>query len=186
MKTQIKFFFIAAICMIAATTLKAQNLKFGHINSAELIQLLPETKKADSSLRKFGESLDSQLKSMTAEYQSKLSAYTSKRDSLTDVVRSVKEKELSDLGSRIQDFQQTAQESIQSKKEEIYGPILKRAEEAIKTIAKEKGYSYIFDTSAGSVLYAQDSDDIMDIVKAKLGVSGIPTPSSGAGKGLKK
>ena len=70
------------------------------------------------------------------------------------------EKELEDLGNRIQDFQQTAQESIQKKKEELYGPILKKAEAAIKDIAKEKGYSYIFDTSLGTVLYAQDSDNI--------------------------
>ena len=81
-----------------------------------------------------------------------------------------KEKELSDLGQRIQDFQQTAQESIQKKKEEIYGPILKKAEDAIHTIAKDKGYSYIFDTSVGAFLYAVDSDDIMAMVKTKLGL----------------
>ena len=67
-------------------------------------------------------------------------------------------------------FQQTAQESIQKKKEEIYGPILKKAEDAIKEIAKEKSYSYIFDTSLGTVIYAQDSDNILALVKAKLGL----------------
>ena len=52
----------------------------------------------------------------------------------------------------------------------MYGPILKRAETAIKELAKEKGYSYIFDTSGGTVLYAQDSDNTMAAVKAKLGL----------------
>jgi outer membrane protein len=165
-----KLIFIAALSALALHTSYAQTLKFGHIDSGALIQTMPQTKQADSTLKKFGESLDTQLKGMTAEYQNKLQAYQSKADSLPDLIRTTKEKELSDLGQRIQDFQQTAQESIQKKKEEIYGPILKKAEDAIKEVAKEKGYSYIFDTSIGAVIYAQDSDNIMAIVKAKLGL----------------
>jgi outer membrane protein len=147
-----------------------QTLKFGHINSTELIQAMPQTKTADSTLKKFGESLDSQLKTMTIEYQTKLQTYQAKADSIPEAIRQTKEKELYDLQTRIQDFQQTAQESIQKKKEEVYGPILKKAEDAIKTLAKEKGYSYIFDTSVGAVIFAQDSDDIMAMVKTRLAI----------------
>ena len=169
MKSFSKIIFIFSFIAFAFSA-KAQTPKFGHINSADLIQLMPETKQSDSSLKKFGESLDGQLKSMTAEYQSKLQRYQSGRDSMPDAVKAVKEKELEDLGNRIQDFQQTAQESIQKKKEDLYGPILKKAEQAIKDIAKEKGYAYIFDTSGGTVLYAQESDDIMNLVKTKMGL----------------
>lgn len=165
----LKVVFAVAVLM-TSSNLFAQNLKFGHINSSELIQAMPQTKQADSTLKKYGESLDSQLKGMTAEYQNKLQSYQGKRDSMPDAIKQFKEKELEDLGNRIQEFQQTAQESIQKKKEELYGPILKKAEAAIKDIAKEKGYSYIFDTSLGTVLYAQDSDNMMPVVKAKLGL----------------
>ncbi len=161
---------IVLISALFSFTSNAQALKFGHINSTELIQLMPQTKSADSTLKRFGESLDSQLKGMTSEYQNKLQSYQQKMDSMPDAVRNIKEKELQDLGQRIQDFQQTAQESIQKKKEEIYGPILKKAEDAIKDIAKEKSYSYIFDTSLGSVIFAQESDNIMPLVKTKLGL----------------
>jgi outer membrane protein len=167
----IKLVFPATIAFLLACTVSAfAQLKFGHIDSGELIQMLPQTKQADSTLKRFAESLDSQLKAMTAEYQGKLQSYQSKADTMPDAIRMTKEKELTDLGQRIQDFQQTAQESIQRKKEEIYGPILKRAEDAIKEIAKEKSYSYIFDTSLGSVIFAQDSDNIMPLVKEKLGL----------------
>jgi outer membrane protein len=168
MKKQMLFAVI--VLLFSGMTAMAQTLKFGHIDSGALIQMMPQTKSADSTLKRFGESLDGQLKAMTAEYQTKLQSYQSKADSLPDAIRTTKEKELTDLGQRIQDFQQTAQESIQSKKQEIYGPILKKAEDAIKEIAKEKSYSYIFDTSLGSVIYAQDSDNIMPLVKAKLGI----------------
>ena len=164
--------FLLAVFILSTLTFcsMAQTLKFGHINSGALIQMMPQTKQADSTLKRFGESLDSQLKGMTAEYQSKLQQYQSKADSMPDAIRSTKEKELSDLGQRIQDFQQTAQESIQKKKEEIYGPILKKAEDAIKEIAIEKQYSYILDTSVGTVIYAQEGDNIMALVKTKLGI----------------
>ncbi|MBP6334090.1 MAG: OmpH family outer membrane protein [Bacteroidia bacterium] len=168
----IKKTLLLAVVLIISSQLSAlaQTLKFGHIDSGTLIQMMPQTKQADSTLRKYGESLDSQLKGMTAEYQNKLQSYQSQADSMPDAIRATKEKELNDLGNRIQDFQQTAQESIQKKKEELYGPILKKAEDAIKEIAKEKSYSYIFDTSLGSVIYAQESDNLMDVVKARLGI----------------
>ena len=118
-----KYLSILCTCVLALTlTASAQStLKFGHINSTQLLSTMPETKMADSSLQKFGSSLEGQLKTMTAEYQSKLQKYQSSRDSMPDAIKAVKEKELEDLGNRIQDFQQTAQESIQKKKEELYG-----------------------------------------------------------------
>ena len=37
-------------------------------------------------------------------------------------------------------------------------------------VAKEKGYDYIFDKSAGALLYGKDADNILPAVKAKLGI----------------
>ena len=92
--------FIALFSLSIISSANAQTLKFGHIDSGALIQMLPQTKQADSTLKKFGESLDTQLKGMTAEYQNKLQAYQSKADSMPDLIRSTKEKELGDLKSR--------------------------------------------------------------------------------------
>ncbi len=130
--------------------------------------MMPATKAEDSSLKSFGQQLESQLKSMSAEYQGKLQDYQSKEGSMADAVKQSKIKEITDLENRIQDFQESAQQSIQKKKEELYSPIIDRAEKAIKDVAKEKNYSYIFDTSAGIVLFAQDSDNIITEVKQKL------------------
>lgn len=170
MKYILKLVPVLTVAILLSSGISAQNLKFGHINSTELIQAMPQTKQADSTLKKFAESLDSQLKTMTIEYQTKLQSYQTKADSLPEAIKQTKEKELYDLQTRIQDFQQTAQESIQKKKEEIYGPILKKAEDAIKALAKEKSYAYIFDTSVGAVVFAQESDDLMAAVKSKLGI----------------
>lgn len=174
-----KRFFIAALilCAAATTTLNAQALKFGHINSAELLASLPEVKEADKQLQEYGGQLENQLKTMTAEYQTKMQAYQSGQAMMADAVKQMKEKEIIDLQQRIQEFQQTAQESVEKKKEELYAPILKKAEDAIIAIAKESGYAYVFDTSVGSVIYGQESDNLMSVVKKRLGVTD-PAPAA--------
>ena len=148
----------------------AQGLKLGHINSNQLLSIMPETKAADSVLQKFGTSLQNQLQTMNTEYEGKVGDYKKNEASMLDAVKEMKVKEITDLEDRIREFQQSAQENISKKKEEIYAPILKKAEEAIKGIAKEKGYTYIFDAGVGVLLYSQDSDDILPLVKAKLGL----------------
>ncbi len=160
----------ALVFLCSAFSTYAQNLKFGHINSTELLAMLPETKLADSTLQKFGMSLESQLKTMSAEYQSKINEYRANEATMPDPVKQAKAKEINDLEGRIQEFQDDAQQSIQKKKEDLYSPIVKKAEDAIQAVAKEKNYSYILDTSVGVVLFAQDSDDIMPLVKSKLGL----------------
>lgn len=158
------------LIMCVATHSFAQSNKFGHINSAELLQLMPEIKKADSSLQAYQKQLEDQNQTMLNEYQTKVTDYQKGEATMPDAVKDVKQQEISDLQQRIQSFQQTAQDKFQQKKEELYSPILKKAEDAIKLVAKENNYAYVFDTSAGAVIYAQESDDLMALVKKKLGL----------------
>ena len=48
--------------------------------------------------------------------------------------------------------------------------MLEKANTAIEAVAKENEYSYILDTSAGVVLYFPETDDILPLVKTKLGI----------------
>ena len=165
-----KFFSYVAIAYLLCLTVNAysQSNKLGHINSAELLQLMPEIKAADSSLQAYQKTLEDQNQAMLNEYQTKVTDYQKNEATMPDAVKDVKQQEIQDLQQRIQTFQQTAQDKFQQKKEELYSPILKKAEDAIKQVAKENSYAYVFDTSAGAVIYAQDSDDLMPIVKKKL------------------
>jgi outer membrane protein len=59
---------------------------------------------------------------------------------------------------------------VQTKRKELLQPILDKAEKAIKDVAKEKGYDYVFDTSTGAVLVTKDADNLLPLVKTKLGI----------------
>jgi outer membrane protein len=145
----------------------AQN-KFGHIDSQELLLLMPERKSAESEVQNFAKSLESQLGSMTAEYQESVQEYQAKEASLTDLVKQDKIAEITGLEQRIQTFQQNAQKSLQEKEQELLEPILSKAREAIEDVATEGGFTYIFDKSQGSILYAKESENVLELVKKKL------------------
>ena len=53
----------------------------------------------------------------------------------------------------------------------MFKPILKRIDTAIKAVAKEYGYFYIFDSSSGVLLFVPESRDVTNLVKKKLGMS---------------
>lgn len=144
--------------------------KFGYVDSRELLSLMPEMKKADSSLQIFAKSYQDQIEAMGKEYQKKVQEYQSQSKTMSDAVKEVKEKELMDLQSRIESTQQSAQDKVAKKKDEMYSPILERADKAIKDVAKANNYDYIFDASGGVLLFAKDSDNILPLVKSKLGL----------------
>jgi outer membrane protein len=89
---------------------------------------------------------------------------------MTDAMKEVRMNEIQDLQNRIESTQQSAQEKLQAKKQDVYAPVLEKADKAIQAVAKEKNYDYIFDKSAGALLYGKDADNILPAVKAKLGI----------------
>ena len=88
----------------------------------------------------------------------------------TDLVKQDKVAEITGLEQRIQTFQQNAQKSLQTKEQEMLEPILAKARKAIQDVATEGNYTYIFDKSIGSILYAKESENVIDLVKKKLGL----------------
>lgn len=71
------------------------------------------------------------------------------------------------------------QQRIQQKSQELITPIRAKATDAIKATAKENGYTYVLEAAA--VLVGPPGDDILPLVKKKLGV-GAPKPAGGVKK----
>ncbi|WP_163707132.1 OmpH family outer membrane protein [Mangrovibacterium lignilyticum] len=160
---------LVAIMLVSAGMVKAQTLKFAHIDSQALVQAMPETTAAQKTLEQQAKGLEDQLASMQKEFQTKLAEYTQKADSLTDIVRSAKEEDLQNLQQRIQTFNQSAQQKLQQKQAELMQPIFDKANQTIEVVAKEQGVIYVFDSNA--VLYkSNQSIDLLPLVKTKLGI----------------
>jgi outer membrane protein len=161
----ITFLFGAMICSLQAT---AQ--KYGHVSLDSVLKAMPESDSAKKQYAAYAGQLQSTFESFQKEYQQKLNDYQTNQATYTGIVKQSKEQELQDLGQRIQAFQQQAQTSLQHMGDSIQRPVIAKAKNAINAVAKENGYKYIFDTSQGFVLYADDADDVYAMVIKKLGV----------------
>lgn len=166
MKTMKNVLLIVAI--LFTTTVFGQ--KLGHINSNELLQSMPERSQVEEEIKKYAEELESQLSAMTKEYQSKVQTYQQNQATMSESIKQDKIREITNLEERINDFQQTAQEDLQEREEKLLKPIIDKAKGAIEDVAKENDYTYIFDSGVGVLLYQKDSDNIMPLVKKKLGL----------------
>ena len=162
---------LLTICLIAAGLFaaEAQN-KLGYINSNELLSIMPESTEMQTELQSYAKGLESSLAAMQAEGEKKLADYQQNEATMSDLVKQDKIRELENIQQRILEFQQNAQESLTAKEQELITPILEKARKAIEDVAKEENFTYIFDASTGNILYAAESENVLPLVKAKLGL----------------
>jgi len=157
--------------LLMGTTASAQQPKFGHIDTNQLLRVMPGREDAQAQLEKYARDLESQFTTMQTELQTKYTDYLANEATFSELIRQSKQREITSLQERIQDFQEMAQQDLMQTENRLLSPIIEAARIAIEDVAKENGYSYVFDTSTGSVLYFPPSDDILNLVKAKLGIN---------------
>jgi outer membrane protein len=161
---------LCAVALAAMFTTDANAQKIAHLNFDSLVSMMPEMDSVKKVSQEYVKNLEGQLIKMQTELQTKYADYQANEAKLTDLIKQIKQKELQDMQANLQDFQQTAQQDIQKKNEELGEPITNKARKAVQDVAKEKGYKYVLDTSMSMVLYSDPADDIMALVKAKLGI----------------
>lgn len=155
---------------IASTNTYAQ--KYGYVNSAELLANLPEVKKADASLTTLQNQMQNKGQEMVQELQGKYEklAQQEKQGILSPKQLQEEATKLRSEEQEIAKYEQEMVQTISKKREELLQPILDKVNNVINSVAKEKGYSMILDSSTGVILYAEENDDITSLVKSKLGL----------------
>jgi outer membrane protein len=89
---------------------------------------------------------------------------------MSAIIKQTKEKEIADLQSRMEAFQQSAQQDISDQETKLTTPFIEKAKKAIQDVAKENGFTYIFNNVEGFLLYNEGGEDIMPLVKKKMGI----------------
>ena len=147
------------ILLIAATALAAvtgfAQPKFAHVNSTELVQLCPEMDKARETMTAASNEAQETFNDMQAEFNTKYQTYQSKASTWTQAVRESKEKELTEIQQRIQEFAQTVQAELQQQQEQLMAPIYEKTNNVVQDLAKKGGYVYVFDIS--TLLYVDEA-----------------------------
>ena len=167
-----KMMIVLGMALIMFGSSANAQVKIGYINTQQLFEIMPEAKVIDSVLNDFAQKLKMQQDAMVQELNSKMSKFEADRKSgdMAQSVLEVRYGEIEDLQTRIQNFQQKAQQDLTAKQQELYKPLIDKIENAIKEVAKENGFRYVFESSTGNILYSVDEDNILPLVKKKLGI----------------
>lgn len=161
---------LVAVCIVFAGNIAKAQTKIGYIDMNQLVDQMPETKIAMKSITDYNKQFIDELTKLNNELQAKGQAYNAQRATMTDAVRGIKEGELADLQKRFQDYQNTAQQQVEAKKNELGKPIIDKARAAAAEVAKEKGYTFVIDSSTVQLIVSPPGDDLMAATKAKLGI----------------
>lgn len=167
--------YMKKILLIAATALVAISAaaqpKFAHVNFSELVQLCPEADQARTTMAASSKEAQETYQAMVEEFQTKYSQYEAKASTWTAAIKASKDKELQEIQQRIQEFSQTVDVELQQQQQTLMAPIVKKAQDTIKDLAKQGGYVYVFDVS--SLLYYDDaqSTDLTPLARKALGIA---------------
>ncbi len=166
---QLKTLLIAAALFMGANQTMSAQAKVAHIDVQELMTTMPEMKTAQAQVKKISETYDNEYKTMVTEYQNKMKKYESEATTVTEAVNETRAKEMQDMGSRIQQYRDTAQKELQQKEMDLVKPIMDKARAAIQKVAKAKGYQYVLDATSGSGVIVADGPNLLLDVKKELG-----------------
>lgn len=170
---------VAVIFLTSAFgTVSAQKFKFGHTNSQKIIEAMPETKQAREEIKLVTEKHKKRFEEMQVEYEQKYTEILENSEladespeKWDELTMEDKQAEFMSLQQRIQTYEQSAGQKIQEKQIELFTPITEKVQNAIKDVAKEGGFTYIFDETTLLYFSTEMSVDVTKQIKKKLGIT---------------
>jgi outer membrane protein len=161
---------IVLICSLPLS-LMAEDTKLGHVNSQEILSLMPERVAIEKTINDLQSQWEKELVKMREEYTTKIKEYQEKQATMPESIKTARQSELGEIEQRITTFNQTASADLQKKNQELFTPVVEKVKKAINEVASENKYLYIFDLGTQSIIYqSPTSNDITPLVKKKLGL----------------
>jgi outer membrane protein len=163
---------VLAVVAIMGTTVAVNAQKIGHINTGELIAVMPEAKKAQDRLKASQDSLNVVYGELIKEFQEKDSVLRIDSPKWTPAIKQIRFKEHNDLYEAVQQYSTTAQQVLEIKQQEYFAPVQKIALDAIQAVAKANNYTYV--VSREALLVVPATDDLLPLVKKYLKIPETP------------
>ena len=161
---------IVALMFILPLGVMAQ-AKFGHLNSQEIITVMPEFTKAQADLDAMSKKFQEEMQRTQNEFNKRYQEFVAQADSLPKTIAERRQKELQDMAQRQEQFQQEAYQTMQQAQQDAMTPIYKKLDEAIQAVGKAEGVVYIFDIARTPIAFvSSQSIDVTAKVKAQLGI----------------
>ena len=165
------------IMLLAPMSMLAQ--KFGYVNSAELIQLMPEFANAQKKIQELEKKYTDDFNSMRTELEKKGTEFEKlQKDSVPENILKRRYEELLQMEQRLQQASQELQQSLAQAEQQEMIAIQTRLRDALDAVGRDGGFVCIFDL-AGGVPYISKSlcEDVTAKLRTKLGIPANAVPA---------
>ena len=147
-------------------------LKIGYVDSDAIMEKLPDAQDARQQLDQFIQEWQTELKKLEGDWKTKYDDYEKRKLIMSDQTRAETESDLMKMEQKITEYREkkfgTNGELFQ-KQDELMKPVQNRLFTAIKEVATEEDYDYVFDRSGQILmLFAKEKYDITNLVLEKL------------------
>jgi outer membrane protein len=167
-----RLFPLIILSVVFFSFLSYGQLKIGYVDSDAIMDKLPDAQDAKQKLDALVQEWQTELNKIENTWKTKYDDYEKRKLIMTDQTRAEVEAELVKLEKQISDYREkkfgTNGEMFQ-KQDELMKPVQNRIFAAIKEVALEEDYDYVFDRSGDILLlYAKEKYDITVKVLNKL------------------
>lgn len=178
-----KVYIFSFLTLLSLTTLmaapaQAQDMKIGFVEPRAVLERMPEMRAVQQRLQNFAERKQNELATKERELQTEIELYQQKVGVISEEARQAEEQRLNELDTQFRQLQSTAQQEIREQQANLMSPLLQQIQEAIDTVASERGLDYVLNTTTSTgdviILYVseevQNEYDITDAVMRNLGI----------------
>lgn len=159
---------------ILSVTAFTQTQKTAYADVDYILSQLPEFKNIQSELQTYRSQLQKQYEAKVQEYQQKVQTYQQEEATMVDAIKADRQRDIRQMEQNIRQFEMDMQESFSKKQQTLLNPVYEKIGNAIETVAKEEGYTFVLTTRANGMdvlLYGEEQYDLSDTILRKLGVT---------------
>lgn len=176
-----KKFVVSGLVLLSglAFSARAQEAKIGFAQSDYILGLLPEAQAAQRDIAEFERKVSNRLIAMRQGLEFQAAQLQRETPNLSDSVRAQRENELRTLQQDITQEQKTAQYQLQFKEMQVLSPLRQKVDQAIDSVARANGYTYVFSPEVEGKLFLihtqrPEEADVTSLVVKALGITPPP------------
>jgi outer membrane protein len=153
---------LVAALVFSFSIASAQATKAAFVDSEKILGELPEAQKASAELNALVKGWQDSVASMQADLQKQVEEYQKQSSVMAQAKKDAEEKRLNDINVKMREFAtqklDTRTGEAAQEREKRLTPIREKVLRAIETVAKEDGFTFVFDRA--NVLYADAKVDL--------------------------
>lgn len=164
-----RLIFTAALALLMGATGFAQ--KFAHVDTEYILSKIPKYQQAQQQLDTYSKQWQAEVEAKFKELDDMYKKYQAEVDILQEATKTKRENEIIAKEKEAKELQKKyfgTDGELAKKRQELIKPIQDNVYDALKALATESQYDYIFDKVSGDIIYASEKYDESDVVLKKI------------------